>query len=224
MKITLLVTLCHLLCLFPLCKGPKTPKRATHVTVRTVTVQKAAPVVAAKSKPASVGAKPQKPAPVVTKAPTPKPAPVVTKAPEPTKSVAPAKKQSSAQPNQEKLLALMEQSLATLETQPQKVAQTVVAAPKIAALKSECLEEGVYQDLLMTYLQEALEFPEKGEVKLRLTLSRTGSVTAVSVVTASSSKNQSYVTASLPTLQFPAFESHFKGEKSHTFSVTLVSR
>lgn len=81
--------------------------------------------------------------------------------------------------------------------------------------------ERTYYDELVSRLKLALKLPEYGEVKLQLTISRSGAVVAVKSVKSKSKKNADYVQKALPKLHLPPFGQNFTGEKEHTFRLTL---
>ncbi len=208
MRIPGIVIFVHVLiiaCLLYLRTPQPKSKPRTPVKVQTYVVQeqtpKPQPVVQPKSQPQ----------------PTPKPAavpkPVVKKsAPKPT-----------SEPNRDKLVQMMQQSLASLDTKPADSKPTT-PSKKIGALASEALTfETAYQDRLITFLENALTLPEKGDVKITLTLNRTGGVKSVSVKQTASQRNRTYVESALPSLLLPPFKDNFKGESAHTFSITLTS-
>jgi len=134
---------------------------------------------------------------------------------------------SKANPSQEKLIAMMQQSLKTLSGTCAAQASTPIAASSktIGKLASETLTFGIdYEEELASYLETHLTLPEKGNVRLRLTLKREGSVQKIEILTASSDRNRHYVETALAGRSFPAFGSQFKGENSHTFTLTLISK
>lgn len=81
--------------------------------------------------------------------------------------------------------------------------------------------ERTYYDELVSRLKLSLKLPEYGEVKLQLTINRSGSVVTVQSVKSKSKKNSDYVQKALPKLHLPAFGQNFSGEKEHTFRLTL---
>ena len=116
-----------------------------------------------------------------------------------------------------KLKQMLEESLASLDTG----SKSTLSAPKeIGALQSESLNFVSYEMLLVEYLQQLLELPEQGQVKLELTLTREGKVTACEILDASLA-NRRYIEKEIASKRLPAFESHFKGESSHTFPIVL---
>ncbi len=166
------------------------------------------------------------PKPIVKEAPKPKakeaPKPVVKTTPQPKPIIKEAPKKD---PNREKLAQLMQQSLTSLESTPTKTAPQQSKSPKqIQTLASEAITfETAYQNQLIAFLEAALTLPEKGDVKIALTLNRNGGVKNITVKAASSERNRTYVESTVPTLLLPSFEHHFKNESNHTFSITLTS-
>lgn len=81
--------------------------------------------------------------------------------------------------------------------------------------------ERTYYDELVSRLKLSLKLPEYGEVKLQLTLSRTGNVVKITSIKSKSKKNSSYIEKTIPKLKLPPFGQNFSGEKEHTFKLTL---
>lgn len=77
-----------------------------------------------------------------------------------------------------------------------------------------------YQDILASHLKDRLRFPDYGEVKIKLTLERSGKVLKVEVISSKSDENRSYAVKVLPGILFPSFHTFIKEDK-YTFSVTL---
>jgi hypothetical protein len=80
-----------------------------------------------------------------------------------------------------------------------------------------------YQESLIHYLQETLNLPEYGEVKIEVTLRQDGSVAHMVVVKAESEKNRKYLEAHLPKLKFPRLDEPFSSKKQHTFVLTFCN-
>jgi hypothetical protein len=134
-------------------------------------------------------------------------------------SAEPVTKEST---HQKKLVSLMQQSLAALsetETAPMKASLKTIG--KLAS--DELFFETKYEEELILYLESWLTLPEKGEVKLKLTLKRDGSVEKIAILKATSERNSAYIESKLISLSFPRFDAHFKGENAHTFTITLKS-
>ncbi len=82
-------------------------------------------------------------------------------------------------------------------------------------------QESSYRDELASRLKLLLSLPEYGEVKIRLTLDRSGKVKKVEVVKAENSANRKYVEKTIPTLKFPPFGNYFGDSESYTFLISL---
>ncbi|MCC5832383.1 MAG: hypothetical protein JJU12_05000 [Chlamydiales bacterium] len=214
MKIAGIVIFVHALILAGLLYlHPPQPKLKPHkpVAVQTYVIQEEKPKVVEASKPLVAAPLAPKPKPIEK----PKPAP-----PKPKPKPAPAEKPNA---HREELVRMMRESLASLEDKPAQT-KKVAEVKQVGPLASETLKfEADYQDRLVAFLQNALMLPEKGDVKLALTVNRAGNVKEVKVKQAASERNQKYVEEGVPALLLPPFGSHFKGEKAHTFSITLTS-
>ncbi|MCH9611526.1 MAG: hypothetical protein S4CHLAM81_08870 [Chlamydiales bacterium] len=108
----------------------------------------------------------------------------------------------------------------SLETASSTKSEKVVQPQKVESLKSEALTFASYESLLVEYLEQLLELPVQGDVKLRLTLDRSGKVCGCEVVSACDA-NRRYIESEISMLRLPPFESHFKGEAKRTFPITL---
>lgn len=129
-------------------------------------------------------------------------------------------------PKQDQLISMVQKSLNSLNSNSAgKVASGKTTRPKtLGPLASEALSfEAKYEQELVSYLEALFSFPEKGEVKVKLTLKREGNVQHVEILKASSAKNREYVLASLASCSFPAFGTHFQGEAAHSFTLNLTS-
>ncbi|MBS0635016.1 MAG: hypothetical protein JSR37_06105 [Verrucomicrobia bacterium] len=82
-------------------------------------------------------------------------------------------------------------------------------------------QERTYYDELVSRLKLSLKLPDYGEVKLQLTVNRSGKVVSVKSVKSKSSKNSDYIQKALPKLHLPPFGQNFTGENEHTFRLTL---
>lgn len=78
-----------------------------------------------------------------------------------------------------------------------------------------------YRDELAGRLKLQLKLPEYGEVKIKLTLERSGRVVSVVVVSAESQANRKHIEKMLPGLVFPAFGANFGSDPQYTFVITL---
>ncbi len=122
--------------------------------------------------------------------------------------------------------------LHSLKDSTETAVKGAIRAGNIESLKSEsfntqdriALSEKNYQDDISTALQYSLVLPEQGDVILLLTLHSDGKVKTVKIKRAESAKNSHYVSEKVPHLRFPAFKELFKGEKDHTFTITLCNK
>ncbi len=134
-------------------------------------------------------------------------------------------------PNKAKLISMMQNSLCALNQAPESrtggsgnSSLDKGGNRTIGKLASEALSfEAKYEEELIAYLESILSFPEKGEVGMKLTLKREGSVKKVEIVRSSSKQNKSYIESIVAACSFPPFGKQFKGEESHTFTITLTS-
>lgn len=78
-----------------------------------------------------------------------------------------------------------------------------------------------YRDEVAQILQGALRLPEYGSIKIELTISKTGKVEKVMILSSESSKNKQYIEQKVPGLHFPSFGSRFQECPQCTFSITL---
>ena len=84
--------------------------------------------------------------------------------------------------------------------------------------------EATYRDALATELKRFLRLPEWGEMKVELTLARTGAVEKVAVIDGKSVLNRTYLESTLPTLKFSQFSKNFIGHTQYTFVITLTNQ
>lgn len=81
--------------------------------------------------------------------------------------------------------------------------------------------EQSYEEILAARLKMLLTLPDFGDVRVRLTMERTGGVVSVSVLKSESADNRAYVEKILPTLRLPPFGKSFGVEPRHTFQIVL---
>ena len=126
----------------------------------------------------------------------------------------------------QKSIAKMERSSGTLTSSSTSSA----AVPgKIESLAVETFPEGsslsereiTYYDELASRLKVLLRLPEYGEVRIKLTLDRSGKFVKVAIVSAESSANKKYIEKTLPTLKYPSFGNNFTGMLEYTFVISL---
>lgn len=174
------------------------------------------------------------------KSPAKKKTPIVSpKSPVAQAKHTPSKKIDSAeQERQAKLLREAEESIAKISQNSHKSSkkQPLDLPKRIQSLKidtelscikadNDSLEKNSkglsYQNELALRLKSLLHLPEFGEVKLRLTIKRNGSLAAMTILKSESEKNCKYLEKELKTLRFPDFSSSFDGEAEHSFTITL---
>ncbi len=110
-------------------------------------------------------------------------------------------------PSQKKDLKLdLPQAISSLNIETDKV-ETVVDIP--------------YEDEIRLFLKASLILPEFGDVKIKLTVKRSGKVTLVEVLKSESKKNKEYLEESLLKLKLPSFGKHFLGLEEKSFTLTL---
>ncbi|HEV8052196.1 MAG TPA: hypothetical protein VGP47_06860 [Parachlamydiaceae bacterium] len=139
---------------------------------------------------------------------------------------------------QQKLVALAQESIAKISGSsdkgaPKRVNATLSPVPNaIANLEVDTLSvpkgapaisyrETTYRDELASRLKLLMRLPEYGDVKINLTLDRSGKVLKVSVISAESKVNRTYVEKTLPGLTFPSFGGNFESAAEYTFPITL---
>lgn len=83
------------------------------------------------------------------------------------------------------------------------------------------VKESAYRDELAKRLKLYLKLPEYGEVKVKLTIDRTGKVTFTKVLSFQSAKNASFIEQNLPKLKMPPFGDNFKGASDYDFTIVL---
>ncbi len=171
-------------------------------------------------------------------APAPKPeiaSPVTQKTvsvPKPTakKNIAPkAIPSKKAVVKPEKTIAPSPQALLLEEIQQtlREIAEPIALAPKKAALDIPVLSHTVLsgpqnetppgiEERLSAFLQEMLQLPEFGEVKVKLSIDAKGRLTQFEIVEAKSEKNGQFLKNRLPELQFPCL--------NESASLTIVFR
>lgn len=89
--------------------------------------------------------------------------------------------------------------------------------------KEWSVQEIRYQDELAGRLKLLLKLPEAGDVKLKLTLGRSGKVEKVEILNSQSEANRKYASEKLPTLTFPGFGMQFGTASSYAFTILLQS-
>lgn len=178
-----------------------------------------------------VAKKPPPPKPPVVKKEAPPKKPIAKKEPPPKKPTA-VVTQAPVDKRRQELLRQLEESIEKIEESPHKY--TSEPEPKVVksvgklsidevAPTQPAPKASAYEDELVGRLQLLLRLPDYGNVRVRLRLARNGTVRGVEILSSESASNRVYVENTLPTLQFPAFGSQFKGEEVHEFLLTLTN-
>jgi colicin import membrane protein len=101
--------------------------------------------------------------------------------------------------------------------------EVAVAPPKqvVASSGEQVAIAATYEEVLAERLRLLLTLPDYGDVKISLTLERSGKVAALTILKAASEENQHYVEKMLPQLALPPFGLAFAGEERHVFRLVL---
>lgn len=78
-----------------------------------------------------------------------------------------------------------------------------------------------YGEFLIAYLQNSLDLPEYGEVRVRLEIDRFGSLIHCEILETQSVKNGEFLKNQLPTLSFPCLNDFDIFETSQTFTIAF---
>ena len=141
---------------------------------------------------------------------------------------------------QQELLKSAKESIAKIDKSPHKITSSDIsdntnriAPARIEKLEIDALPSGGsagttfttrelgYRDELVHRLKLMLRLPEFGEVKVQLTLERSGHVAKVVIVSTESSANKKYIEKTLPTISFPGFGDNFSSQSQYTFLISL---
>lgn len=218
--------------------SPKTEVKPKEQPIEKVAIPQADPV------PEEVKPTPAKETKPKTQAPAPAPTikPKEVKKPEKKKEAPPpkvdkieakkteTKPKAAVNPKKKELLAKAQENIAKIQStrlNPMKnTANLEIPKPKSfekeLAGDSDLNDREIgYRDELAGRLKLMLRLPEFGEVKIKLTLEKTGRVVKVMVIAAESDLNRKYVEKELPTVTLPPFGNNFSGMSEYTFSITL---
>lgn len=212
--------------------NPTQPQMATprRVVVKTISLQpKEAPTLqspaATPQVPAKAAAEPKaKPQAKkdVAKAAKKEAAPAAAKAKKEEKTAVSKESISKIQANLSKINTKSLQDIPAVDVPSSLVALAVDTLPDPADT-GLATAEAHYRDELARRLRTYLTMPERGEVVIRLTLDRSGSVVKMTIVSAANQANKKYAEQKVPGLTFPGFGVYFGGESQHTFTIALRS-
>lgn len=210
---------------------PKPIKKAEPVKKPEVKKDPPKPKVSEKPKPApKPAAKEVKTQPSPKKNPPKKEEKPKPPAPDPKVEAAKARKRellSQAQKSIGKIeqshgkISSGQESAIALSTVPGKIESLQIETARVDMEPGLSTQEVTYYEELANRLKMLLRLPEYGEVKIKLTLDRTGGFKKVDVVSTKSDKNKKYIEKTLPTLKFPGFGKNFSGQEQYTFIIIL---
>lgn len=127
----------------------------------------------------------------------------------------------------EKLLADLEKCIDSLnfsESPKQKrdvFVPSHLQASSIEESTQTCKKTRLYIASFMQTLQTKLDLPERGAVKIRLSIDPTGKITSFELLDAQSTKNADWLKKQLPQLQLPCFNEFGIAEPTVVFTVTF---
>lgn len=167
-----------------------TPTQPNRVSTPTKVSSKSAPLPAVK--------------PTLTKSesskPTPKPS---ASKPAPANTNNEVKKQQSILKQIETNLTAIS-TATTPSTSKKQIEVPIFSEPQLSDISSEILPEDLTtNEKIILLLQETLQLPEFGEVKVFLSIDRSGRLQSLEVLKAESAKNAEFLKNRLPDLQFP---------------------
>ena len=81
--------------------------------------------------------------------------------------------------------------------------------------------EGNYGEVLVVFLQNALDLPENGEVKMDLEIDGTGKIIRTDILESKSKKNGEFLKKRLPELALPCFNGFRKSNETFCFTITF---
>jgi hypothetical protein len=217
-NITLFVLLAHTFLLFGNfsfnSEKPLNITQAKPITVNTVIFEKEKP----KPKPKEIKRKPK----IQTKKP------LKNEVKEKPKKKIVKKEPSPKKKDNDKLLkelTLLSKAIEKIdfneENEPEPKKKNETKAPAVKSSQNRKAEN--YHRNLMRSLQQNLLLPEYGSVKVQITVSNTGKIIDIKVLSHQSEENKTYLMKSLPSLLLPSFGDSFPGSKQESFIITLTS-
>ncbi len=191
-QIAAVVSFVHLMALFALTihhLATSRLKAPRPMVVKTFSLQQASPT--------QVGASKSVTAAAVQKPSSPKPAA--------------QQKTIAAKPKitNDKLLKSVAESLETIKSEPKNKARPSLNVPSKRGAKVPVVEEkevevdGTYAEFLIAFLQQNLELPEYGEVKMEIEIDGFGKLVQCQILKAKSVKNATFLKEELAHLSFP---------------------
>jgi colicin import membrane protein len=106
---------------------------------------------------------------------------------------------------------------------PQQIGHLHIdALPTGSVIEGISGKERSYREEIGQRLKRALRLPDLGQVKIKLTLSRSGKVLQVQILSSESEKNKQYIERTIPSLVFPSFGTNFIELSQYTFDIILT--
>lgn len=245
-RIILFVILTHVVVLFCFSITPYKKPQIKRPLIVTTTMQiqeqkkqtpKPAPLVPAAPQPPKISPPtpsptlPPKPVPVP---PSPKPTPVKPLTPAPSKpqpKIPPKKptttvKATKAIPEKRKPVTepepmISDQLMREIEESIAKIEGKNATVYIDNTLKLDYAEG--YEEVLIAHLRSHLQLPEFGEVKIKITLNKDGSVVKLSVLKTESERNKKHLETHLYTIQFPRLDVLGIKKPEQTFVLTFCN-
>lgn len=215
-------------------KPPKKPIVVKTMMLPSPKIQTTSPAAQLNDAPAEkvVSSQPQtKPSPI--KKPLPKKTIPANPAKKPAAKPALKKKPNESAQKMQSLLQSLEESLDKIEKPKvrKKTSQATDLSKQKKRLKIDDLDSASaigysdnYQDQLIDLLKSDLDLPDFGEVKLKLTLKKDGTIMELIIIEAQSQKNRDYLEKNLKTVHFPVFSGGLAKENKHTFTLTFCNQ
>lgn len=124
-------------------------------------------------------------------------------------------------PKGNKKLQQAKNTLAALHTE--KNSATLQDLKNISMRTDEMggVTEASYEDFLIEMLVQELRLPEAGDVKIALTLAKTGEVRRVQVLESQNQRNKEAVEKLVKGICFPPFGKEMKGKNEKTFTILV---
>lgn len=167
---------------------------------------------------------------VQTAPPIKESAPVPVKkaaAPKPAASTKPSPKKPEKAAPKKPVIAPIAQEIAQVLSELSQVHKTekpalfVPSNVEIQTPYKESKNSLSYGDYLICYLQESLDLPEYGEVKIELSIDRQGKLLTSKILCSENKKNSEFLKNRLPELAFPCFNDFNIKETALTFTVSF---
>ncbi len=119
----------------------------------------------------------------------------------------------------------LENAIAKIDEKGHKESTTssrsvVKSLPK---LQIDSAEESIYASDLVQCLQNALQLPQHGAVKLELTLKVDGTFMKMRILESANPANKKFLETHLKSVHYPPFSGPLKKEKEHSFVITFCN-